>query len=269
MSSPERKEGRIPIIGVSACLFHQDAERTTFNGRPLLYLEQSMAEYVMASAALPMMIPVASDPREFSVGLSDAVECIDGLVLQGGVDMSPLSYGQQPLRPEWSGDAVRDAYELELVRLCIAKNKPVLGICRGHQVVNVALGGTLYQDLPTQVPSELCHRHAGNYERNRHEIVITEGSWLQHLYPGVVRALVPSVHHQAIAELGQGLVVQARSVVDDIIEAVRLQSSESFGPYVVGVQWHPEFQHPEDTSLLDRRPIMEDFLRAVRLRRDL
>jgi putative glutamine amidotransferase len=220
-----------------------------------------MSDWLMAHEAIPYMIPIPSDRRPISVSLDAVADDLDGLILQGGVDVAPETYGAVPLRSEWSGDRVRDAYEIELIEHFRARGKPILGICRGLQIINVALGGTLYQDINTQVPATLVHRDAGIYEKNQHHLVFTEGSHLRALYPGVVRARINSVHHQAIDAVGEGLIVEARCEEDNIVECIRLDSTEE---HLVGVQWHPEFQDHDDASLLDTSPILEDFLRAVR-----
>jgi putative glutamine amidotransferase len=247
MANPKQRPLR---IGVSSCIMHEDRSRNIYNGRPLLYLEQSMSDWIMAQGALPLMIPASSGKRHVAVGLADFIGQCDGIILQGGVDVFPGHYGEEPLRPEWSGDTIRDVYEMEIVRLCVALDVPILGICRGHQVINVAMGGSLYQDINFQIPGSLLHRNADVYEYNRHEVHFAPGSHLQSLYPGQDRAMVPSVHHQAVKQLAPGFVVEARSVVDD----------------VVGVQWHPEFQDDRDASLLPTGPLFADFTAAIRAR---
>jgi putative glutamine amidotransferase len=197
---------------------------------------------------------------------------VDGLVLQGGSDVCPGSYGEEPLRPEWCGDPVRDAYEIELVRACMAAGKPVLGICRGMQVLNVALGGTLWQDIVTQNPGCSTHRDWDVYDTLCHEVRLEPGSWLS-AWTGVDGAgRVNSVHHQGVRTLGEGLRAEAVSVDDGIVEAVRYDpgggaSPDAAGPFAYGVQWHPEFQNADDAALLDGRPVLAAFLRAVQARR--
>lgn len=252
-------------IGVTSCIFGPDPHRTTFNGRPLVYLEQSMSDWLMAHGALPFMLPQPSDRRALSVQLDELVAEMDGILLQGGVDMSPTSYGEQPIRPEWSGDRGRDVYEIAVVEAAMRLNRPVLGICRGHQVVNVTLGGTLYQDINTQVSGSLVHRNAEIYERNRHEVDFVPGSPMSRWF-GTTHATINSVHHQAIKDVADDLVVEARSSEDDIIEAVRLPAESSAEPWVVGVQWHPEFQDPEDDTLLSTTPLLDAFFLAIRER---
>jgi putative glutamine amidotransferase len=176
--------------------------------------------------------------------------------------VAPESYGESPLRPEWSGDRVRDVYELELVRAFMARNKPVLGICRGMQLINVAFGGSLYQDIAHQTGSDITHQCRQRYEDNFHRVRILPGTGLARLYPQVDEATINTIHHQAVKVPGNNLVVEARSMDDDIVEAIRW-TGES---YVMGVQWHPEFMSPDDPGLLDGGPLLGDFLAAARLR---
>lgn len=251
-------------IGVSASVLHEDPDRRIYNGRPLLYLEQSMATWLMEAGVRPYVIPFSPADVEVKVGLRDLVDGLDGVILQGGVDVAPESYGEAEMADEWPGDAVRDAYEIELVRACLDLDKPLLGICRGHQILNVALGGTLYQDIPTQVPDSLAHNDRALYERNHHPLEIEPDSRLSQIYGGQTRGLVNSVHHQAIKELGDDLIVEARAVPDTVIEAIRLDDPAL---WAMGVQWHPEFQHADEHQLLDRFAVLDDFVRAVEARR--
>ena len=157
---------------------------------------------------------------------------------------------------------MRDRYEIDLFKAFVAAGKPVIGICRGCQLINVALGGTLYQDIGTQVPQALTHRDTTKYELQLHPMSLVQGSELAAMYPNVTQATVNSIHHQAVKDLGRELVVEAVAVPDGIVEAIRWR-----GPsYVFGMQWHPEFlaQRALHTGQLDGRPILNDFLRAVR-----
>ena len=247
-------------IGISACFFHADPNRPIFTGKTLQYMEQSIAHWVMSSGALAVMIPhPMGETRRGDVTLDHYAHWLDGLVLQGGSDVWPGSYGEEPLQDRWSGDRVRDEYEKALVQAFTQAGKPVFGVCRGLQLLNVAFGGTLYQDISTQHPQALVHRDALLYDRNFHDIEMLAGSRLAVLYPGVQRAKVSSVHHQAIKDLAPGLVVEARCPDDGMIEAVRRT-----GPgFVAAVQWHPEF-HRREEGTLDDAPILEDFLNAAR-----
>jgi putative glutamine amidotransferase len=183
--------------------------------------------------------------------------------------MSPKSYGEEPLRPEWKGDAVRDAYEMELVHLCLARGKPIFGVCRGTQVLNVALGGTLYQDIELLHPERQVHRNWEIYDQHGHEVAFEPGSWIGRWYGEPPRPpRVNSVHHQGIKDLGRDLVVEARSVPDGVIEAVRYApQGQATAPWVYGVQWHPEFMQPRSTELLDPQVLLQAFLASVEARR--
>ncbi len=242
-------------IGFSSCFFHADPTRAIFKGKTLLYLEKSVSEWIMAEGALAYLIP---QPQPGAAATFDEyAKDLDGLVLQGGSDLWPGTYGEEPLRPEWSGDAIRDRYEIELLRAFIRSGKPVLGICRGMQLINVAMGGTLYQDIATQLPDAGLHRDWDIYCQHFHTLRILPGTGLSKLYPGVETSRVNSVHHQAIKDLGKDLVVEARSEGDQVIEAIRWQGSS----YVFGVQWHPEFHDRGDKEVFDDSRILKEFLK--------
>ena len=145
-------------IGISACLMYPDPERSSFASKTLHYIEQSMAHWLMASGALPVMIPSPlGDAVRGDVSVDDYAGWLDGLVLHGSADVWPGNYGEAPLQASWHGDPQRDTYEKALVQAFVGAGKPVLGICRGLQLLNVAFGGTLYQDISTQVPGALTH----------------------------------------------------------------------------------------------------------------
>jgi gamma-glutamyl-gamma-aminobutyrate hydrolase PuuD len=249
-------------IGVSARLFHPQPDAKGIQSKTLQYLEQSVAHWVMSRDVLVFMVPTVDKDgllHRSEVRLADYARVLDGLVLQGGSDVSPSTYGETPLAPQWAGDRLRDVYEIELVHEFIEAGKPVLGICRGAQLINVAFGGTLYQDIPTQLAEAQVHV-TDAYERHRHDIRFEPGSGLARLYRGVDKPVVTSIHHQSIKALGRGLRVEAWSEPDGVVEAIRATGKS----YVFAVQWHPEFHHPGDRSVLDSAPILEQFLEAAR-----
>jgi putative glutamine amidotransferase len=196
------------------------------------------------------------------VSVNDFAQWLDGLVMHGGADVWPGSYGEQPLRPEWHGDRIRDEYEIALVKAFTAAGKPVFGICRGLQLINVAHGGTLYQDIGTQKPGALVHRDADAYDLNFHEVDIVPGSRLAELLRES-RHKINSVHHQGIKDLAPGFVVEATSPDDGVIEAIR----HTGGTWVAAVQWHPEFHFPQ-LGVVDDTPLLKDFLDAARAARN-
>jgi len=249
-------------IGLSARVFHPQTGSTGLQSKSLHYLEQSVAHWVMSREVMVLMIPAVSGDgivHRSSIRLSDYPQYLDGLILQGGADINPQSYGESPLHPDWQGDRIRDAYEMELLHEFMEAEKPVLGICRGAQLINVALGGTLYQDIASQLEEAKIHVHS-DYDRFSHGIEWESSSGLAKLFPDRNNGKVVSIHHQAIKALGKGLNVEARSSGDGLIEAIRLQGK----PYILGLQWHPEFHPPGNPELLDCTPILDEFLGAAR-----
>lgn len=259
------------MIGISARIYYPTGPVPGLGGvftKTLHYLEQSIAHWLMSRDVLAVMIPAVereSIMRRSDVSLRDYADALDGLVLQGGNDVAPETYGETPIAPAWAGDRVRDLYEIELFEAFVAAGKPVMGICRGLQVINVALGGTLYQDIATQVPEAIAHVDSGMYDRQLHTMDIVPNTRLASLYPKTRQAAVNSIHHQAVKKLGADLEVEALAVPDRMVEALRWR-----GPsFVFGMQWHPEFLALRNLheKQLDGQPILDDFLEAARQRR--
>jgi putative glutamine amidotransferase len=249
-------------IGVSARIFHPEPGGKGLRGKTLQYLEESVAHWVMSRDVLVFMIPTVGHQgmlHPSNIRLRDYAKQLDGLVLQGGADVSPQSYADVATRPEWPGDRVRDMYELELLHEFIEAGKPVLGVCRGCQLINVAFGGTLYQDIATDVPTASVHVN-DQYDRLRHTIQFAQGSTLASMFPTRSEALVNSIHHQAVRTLGRDLSVEAVSAGDGIVESIRYRKA----PFVMGVQWHPEFHSAGGPELLDCTPLLDMFLRHAR-----
>lgn len=254
------------LIGVSARIYQPQSPVREAGGiwtRTLHYLEQSVAHWIMSGGAMPVMIPeVERDSlvQRSEVRLDWYAHQLDGLLLQGGNDVAPESYGQTPLKPEWCGDRVRDRYEMELIQAFIDAGKPVFGICRGLQVLNVHFGGTLLQDIATQRPGSRCHVDRQAYDQLHHEVIFEPGSRLAQLYPERRGARVNSIHHQGIDRLADGFRVEARCPEDGTIEAIR----RTDGRWVAAVQWHPEFHPPGHATLFDDSELLQDFLAAAR-----
>ncbi|NIE69239.1 type 1 glutamine amidotransferase [Burkholderia sp. Ax-1719] len=249
-------------IGVSARIFHPEPGAQGLRGKTLQYLEESIAHWVMSRDVIVFMIPTVGHQgmlHPSNIRLRDYAKHLDGLLLQGGADVSPQTYAEVSPRPEWPGDRVRDMYELELLHEFVESGKPVLGVCRGCQLINVAFGGSLYQDIATDVPTAGVHV-SEHYDQHRHAITFPEGSSLASMFPGRREAIVNSIHHQAVKTLGRDLTVEAVSAGDGLIEAVRYRRA----PFVVGVQWHPEFHRAGGPELLDCTPLLDNFLRSAR-----
>jgi len=249
-------------IGVSARIFHPEPGATGLRSKNLQYLEESVAQWVMSRDVLVFMVPTVNANgllHPSNITLRHYARHLDGLVLQGGADVSPQTYSEAPTRPEWIGDRARDLYELELLHEFVEAGKPVLGICRGCQLINVAFGGSLYQDVATDLPDALAHVHK-DYDAHRHAIVFPPGSSLAGIFPNAMRPVVNSIHHQAVKELGRDIQVEAISDPDGVIEAIRYRRAD----FVMGLQWHPEFHRAGGDDLLDCTPVLDEFLRAAR-----
>jgi putative glutamine amidotransferase len=182
--------------------------------------------------------------------LREIYERVDGLLIPGGVDIDPALYGEAPHERLGRVDAARDRAELQLTMWAIEDRKPYLGLCRGLQVLNVACGGTLYQDLGAQCPEAIKHDYFPTYGFARdhlaHDVDLAPGTQLREVM-GRDRIAVNSMHHQAIRKLGDGLRASA-TAADGIVEAAELDGDG----FVVGVQWHPEvfeFGQPETQAL--------------------
>jgi len=251
-------------IGLSARLAHPRPDGKGLESKTLQYLEQSVAQWIMARDVLVFMVPSVTQDgllNRSAIRLSDYAKNLDGLVLQGGADIDPAAYGEAALQPEWAGDRTRDMYEMELLHEFLEDGKPVLGICRGAQLINVAMGGSLYQDIATQLPESITHV-ADAYDRHVHDIVIEPGGLLEKRLGQAGQRQVISIHHQGIRTLGRDLVVEARAAGDGMIEAIRGTGRN----FLLGLQWHPEFRRPSDTDVLDCLPLLEAFLDASRRR---
>ena len=248
-------------IGLSACFSHADHARSLFTGKTLQYVEQTIAHWLMSTGAMVVMVPCPTgSTQRGDVTYAHYAQWLDGLVLHGGADVWPGSYGETPLEEKWAGDHVRDEYDKALVAAFEAAGKPVFGICRGLQLLNVAYGGTLYQDIQAQVPDSFTHRDPATYDLNYHSVDIVQGSRLSALYPGVERVRVNSIHHQAIKDLSPEFQAEAYSVGDGLVEAIRRKDPSK--SYIAALQWHPEFHQP-GSDTIDDGVVLNDFLAAV------
>jgi putative glutamine amidotransferase len=206
-----------PVIGICAAL--EQARWSVWDEEALL-LPRSYVTAVQRAGGLALILapdPVAAaDPDEL-LGL------IDGLMLAGGADIDPSSYGE-PAHAKTTGTVPeRDAFETALARAAIERDMPVLGICRGMQLINVALGGSLLQHLPECVGHHEHRRVVGSFDGADHDVGETSHATKSH-------------HHQGVDRLGEGLQVSATSTIDDLPEAIELVGAR----FVLGVQWHPE-----------------------------
>lgn len=193
--------------------------------------------YVAATfvGAVPVLVPLLDDDTDT---LREVFDRLDGLLIPGGVDMDPRTYGEEPHERLGRTDPARDRTELQLATWAVEDKKPLLGLCRGVQVLNVACGGTLVQDIEAQLPGALKHDYFPNFgfERDHlaHDVTLARGSRLREAME-LDRIKVNSMHHQAIKTVGAGLQVTA-TAPDGVVEALELDDEA----FIVGVQWHPE-----------------------------
>jgi putative glutamine amidotransferase len=219
-----------PVIGISS--YSQQARWSSWD-LPAVLLPRRYADMVAQAGGLPVLMP----PLD---GIAAAADRLDGLVLSGGGDIDPARYGAE--RDTATGPALpdRDEAELQLCRHALAIGLPLLGICRGLQVINVALGGTLHQHLPDLVDHDGHSPSPGGY--GTHKVSVAPGSRL-HGTLGRTEAAVPTHHHQAIDKLGTSLVATAWAD-DGVVEAVEIaqpdEQAAGVAPFMVAVQWHPE-----------------------------
>ena len=222
-----------PIIGITATL-KEDVDAVA--ERPLGKFVRADLDYVEGVAGaggVPVVLPPTGDE-----GAAEAmIQSLDGLLLSGGSDLDPGYYGEEPVPELGITLPERDAFEMTLVRLALRRRMPVFGICRGMQVLNVALGGTLYQDLPSQWEWDvLKHRQDTPKWQPTHEVRVREGSYIAEVM-GCEVVKVNSYHHQGVRVLAEGLVATGRSS-DGVIEAVEAEDLSQ--RWLLGVQWHAE-----------------------------
>lgn len=234
---------RRPVVAIITGLVRDP--HYTFPGYPRVALNEDYHRSIAAAGGVPVLLAPQPD---VSV-LAEQLGLVDALVLAGGSDVDPLRYGQPPLIGTEMPNLVRDAYEFEALRVAFERGLPVLGICRGLQVLNVWLGGTLHQDT-THAASRLRHSGNGEPDAPAHSITVTPGSFV-HAATGRDRLLVNSFHHQSIDRPAPGLAVVAVAE-DGIVEAVELTAAPTGrrrpAVPVVGVQWHPEMMSAADVD---------------------
>ncbi|NLV58310.1 MAG: gamma-glutamyl-gamma-aminobutyrate hydrolase family protein [Clostridiales bacterium] len=226
----------IPIIGVSGSVDPDESKQ--------MILRDYM-KAILAAGGIPLLLSLDMQQEQLEICLSR----LDGVMLAGGGDVDPALYGCRPQRGLGQVDPLRDRFELRLTRACHSLRIPVLGICRGLQVMNVALGGTLYQDLPSHYLQErehplLQHRQTEPGNIASHPVWVEENSLLHDIVKQ--RELkVNTFHHQALWEVSPSLHVCAKAP-DGVIEAAQDRAH----PFFLGVQWHPERMYREDSPSL-------------------
>jgi putative glutamine amidotransferase len=230
---------RRPVIGITSSHLIDKASHGVF---PRHALPTAYSAAVHRAGGVPVILPFIPEAAE------QMLELIDGLILSGGSDLDPALFGDAEVHPQ-TYDILpdRDSAELALANGALARDMPILGICRGIQALNVAAGGTLYQDVPDQFSQEIRHRqHESEIPADQpgHTVTVQPGSLLERTY-GAGPIPVNSFHHQAVKGIAPGLVVSGRSE-DGLIEAI--ESTDH--AFVLAVQWHPELMFARDSAHL-------------------
>lgn len=220
---------RKPIIGITATPSLDVFDHGTFRR---YCLSDTYVNAVRAAGGVPLILPSGE------TDLQAILDTVDGLIFSGGSDFDPALYGDTEVHETTYGiDPERDSYELALLKLANAQDKPFLGICRGIQAMNVALGGTLIQDVPTAIGSEIEHRQQAlgkSITEVGHDVAVAEGSILANIVESTAIA-VNSFHHQSIASVAPAAEIIATSG-DGVVEAIVVPDRH----FALGVQWHPE-----------------------------
>lgn len=219
-----------PLIGITAGLNDQEKYQT---------LSRYFMEAILAQGGMPVMLPLTTDEDV----LSGYLEMLDGVLFSGGGDVDPMTFGEYQHPACGAICPLRDEHELTLARLLLERgNLPALGICRGVQVMNIALGGDIYQDLPSEYPGTLiAHRQKQPAQYAAHPVEVAEGSLLARI-TGQKHLMVNTLHHQAIRKLGAWQA--CATAPDGVIEAAEMKEH----PFFLGVQWHPERLYEEDKA---------------------
>ncbi|MFZ3070606.1 MAG: gamma-glutamyl-gamma-aminobutyrate hydrolase family protein [Anaerolineaceae bacterium] len=233
-----------PLIAIPSSLAYHKTSSPTYE------TQQAYVQALLSAGGLPVLLPAALPLQSLEI----LVDTFDGFLFSGGGDVDPAHYGGEMNASVYGVNPERDSFELALIRLVLQADKPVLAICRGIQVLNVAQGGDLITDIASHLPQAFKHDWFPSYERDRlvHQVQVAGNSKLESIL-GARQCQTNSLHHQALNRTGTGLVVSALAQ-DGVIEGVEIPDRS----FVVGVQWHPECL-PEETS---SRSLFRAFVQA-------
>ncbi|MDR0297491.1 MAG: gamma-glutamyl-gamma-aminobutyrate hydrolase family protein [Streptococcaceae bacterium] len=220
-----------PIIAISADQLPKASD--VLNQNHADFGSNDLKEAIFAAGGLPIIVPLPENTALADATAAEILSFVDGVIIPGGADIDPQFFGESPIPGLGRTNYKRDTFEIALVAAAVTAGKPVLGICRGLQVINVALGGTLYQDLAAQFPgNSIKHAQAAYGSHPTHRVAIAADSLLTPIYGE--EAAVNSRHHQAIKEIPSAL-TEIASAPDGVVEAIVSADSR-----ILGVQWHPE-----------------------------
>lgn len=228
----KRPRAETPLIGITPDSATTLAGPSGAKGEPLIVLQPRYARAILEAGGIPVVLPMTPSQR----AIRQALERLDGVLISGGnFDIDPRLYGEESIKELGEVKEDRTEFELELISLSLERDLPLLGVCGGAQAINVALGGSLYQDIATQIPQARTHEQSALKEKGGHQIKIHDATRLKRIVRQDVLE-VNTIHHQAVRTLGTGLIVNA-TADDGVIEGIESQVHS----FVLGVQWHPEF----------------------------
>lgn len=237
-----------PVIGITGNRLVKGVD--TFYGHRVTYTQQHYVDAIQGTGGLPVVLPI-----DKPAAAAQAISLVDGLLLTGGQDVSPHLYLEEPAPEIGAYSPQRDHFEMALVHAALKTGKPIFAICRGLQLVNVALGGSLYQDVNYVKQSLVQHLQHVDETLGSHTIHIEKDSQLNQLFSD--KKVVNSLHHQFIKRVADKLVVSARTT-DGMIEA--MEGSSELASWFIGVQWHPEMMFPHDP---ETQKLFQLFLQAA------
>ncbi|WP_288981017.1 gamma-glutamyl-gamma-aminobutyrate hydrolase family protein [uncultured Parvimonas sp.] len=237
-----------PVIGISGSILINKGN--AFSGYRRSYVNQDYVEAVLRAGAIPFIIPFNEDLE----ATREMVEKVDGIILSGGHDVNPYYYGEDPMLKIGELFPERDVFDMELYKTAIELKKPIFGICRGYQIINVINGGTLYQDLSYADFVKIKHDQVDNPTQATHFVELEEGTFLKNILGEKYK--VNSFHHQILKDVAPGFKVVAKSS-DGVIESIEKITEDSF---VIGVQWHPEMLSASNEK---SQEIFNEFVKKV------
>ena len=215
------QQAKKPVIGISG----------TFGTNNITQVNSTYINSVIRAGGIPVVLPINGD-KEVMKGM---IESIDALIMTGGEDIDPIYYNEEPIPQQGEIVPERDAFDIEMIKFAVERDIPVLGVCRGHQLMNVAFGGTLYQDIPSQVKTKVIkHSQKAPSWYGTHKVELEKGSILADVL-NKTSVYTNTFHHQAVKDVAPNFIVTARTS-DGVVEAIEMKGNKK----VFGVQFHPE-----------------------------
>ncbi|KZL88963.1 gamma-glutamyl-gamma-aminobutyrate hydrolase family protein [Clostridium magnum] len=236
-----------PLVGIIGNLLIDQGGM--FPGYERAYVNNDYVQTVAMAGGIPFILPLISDYES----IKRQIESMDALIISGGYDVNPLIYGEEPIQQQGFLCPERDEYDIKVIKIALELKKPILGICRGLQILNAALGGTLYQDTSIIEESYIKHHQDSRPDVPSHTVNVIKGTKLYEILGE--RTFTNSFHHQAIKELASGFKVSAKAK-DGVIEAIEKEEG-----FIIGVQWHPEMMAKKDPKMLN---LFKELLNNVR-----